>query len=129
MTSKNFVLAMEYCDGGSLYSMLDQPRYFYGLPEEEFLIVLYDIGKVTDSIRESSTIFDMHCACLILLESMPVHVFQTVFDWHMVVLTYCAWSSNPHDYYITVFNIMFVLCNFKVSGMITVIVLEHWPNP
>lgn len=61
MTSKNFVLAMEYCDGGSLYSMLDQPKYFYGLPEEEFLIVLYDIGKVTDSIHESRTIFDMHC--------------------------------------------------------------------
>lgn len=49
MTSKNYVLAMEYCDGGSLYSMLDQPKYFYGLPEEEFLIVLYDIGKVTSS--------------------------------------------------------------------------------
>ena len=29
--------------------MLDQPKYFYGLPEEEFLIVLYDIGKVTSS--------------------------------------------------------------------------------
>lgn len=59
MTSKNFVLAMEYCDGGSLYSMLDQPKYFYGLPEEEFLIVLYDIGKVTDSSHDLHSVFDV----------------------------------------------------------------------
>lgn len=48
MTFKNFVLAMEYCDGGSLYFMLDQFKYFYGFFEEEFLIVFYDIGKVID---------------------------------------------------------------------------------
>lgn len=65
MMSKNFVLAMEYCDGGSLYSMLDQPKYFYGLPEEEFLIVLYDIGKVTDSSQESHTMNHLwHALCL-----------------------------------------------------------------
>lgn len=38
-------MGMELCEGGSLYSMLDQPKYSYGLPEEEFLVVLFDIGK------------------------------------------------------------------------------------
>lgn len=56
MTSKNFVLAMEYCDGGSLYSMLDQPKYFYGLPEEEFLIVLYDIASGMKYLRQQDII-------------------------------------------------------------------------
>lgn len=46
MMFKNFVLVMEYCDGGSLYFMLDQFKYFYGFFEEEFLIVFYDIGKL-----------------------------------------------------------------------------------
>ncbi|XP_078339559.1 serine/threonine-protein kinase TBK1-like isoform X1 [Crassostrea virginica] len=56
MTSKNYVLAMEYCDGGSLYSMLDQPKYFYGLPEEEFLIVLYDIASGMKYLRQHDII-------------------------------------------------------------------------
>ncbi|XP_062602166.1 serine/threonine-protein kinase TBK1-like [Saccostrea cucullata] len=47
---------MEYCDGGSLYSMLDQPRYFYGLPEEEFLIVLYDIASGMKYLRQEDII-------------------------------------------------------------------------
>lgn len=52
MMSKNFVLVMEFCDGGSLYFMLDQFKYFYGFFEEEFLIVFYDIGKVIDLSQE-----------------------------------------------------------------------------
>lgn len=35
---------MEYCEGGSLYAMLDQPKYAFGFPEEEFLVVLKHIG-------------------------------------------------------------------------------------
>jgi hypothetical protein len=38
-------MGMELCEGGSLYSMLDQPKYSYGLPEDEFLVVLFDIGN------------------------------------------------------------------------------------
>ena len=36
---------MEYCSGGSLYAMLDKPKYAFGFPEEEFLIVLQDISN------------------------------------------------------------------------------------
>lgn len=100
MTSKNFVLAMEYCDGGSLYSMLDQPKYFYGLPEEEFLIVLYDIGKVTDSSHELHTVLT-YCIVLVsycMSQSMYMYCKQSLIDtwlsWHT------AWSSKPHNYYI-----------------------------
>lgn len=75
MMSKNFVLVMEYCDGGSLYFMLDQFKYFYGFFEEEFLIVFYDIGKVIDFIYELSIIFDMYCVCFILFKLMFVYVF------------------------------------------------------
>lgn len=39
-------MGMELCEGGSLYSMLDQPKFSYGLPEDEFLVVLFDIGKI-----------------------------------------------------------------------------------
>lgn len=41
----NDVIVMEYCSGGSLYSMLDKPKYAFGFPEEEFLIVLHDISN------------------------------------------------------------------------------------
>ena len=34
---------MEYCNGGSLYSILDQPTNAYGLEEEEFLLFLRHI--------------------------------------------------------------------------------------
>ncbi|XP_055999625.1 serine/threonine-protein kinase TBK1-like isoform X3 [Ostrea edulis] len=56
ITSNNYVLAMEFCDGSSLYSMLDQPKYFYGLPEEEFLIVLYDIASGMKYLRQQEII-------------------------------------------------------------------------
>ena len=34
---------MEYCNGGSLYSILDQPTNAYGLEEEEFILFLRHI--------------------------------------------------------------------------------------
>ena len=36
---------MEYCSGGSLYNMLEQPQYVYGFPEDEFLLFLSHTGK------------------------------------------------------------------------------------
>lgn len=39
------VLIMEYCEGGSLHHMLDQPLYYYGLVEEEYILVLKHVGK------------------------------------------------------------------------------------
>lgn len=36
---------MEYCPCGSLYTVLEESSNAYGLPEDEFLIVLQDVGK------------------------------------------------------------------------------------
>ena len=44
-TSGHEVLVMEYCSGGSLYNMLEQPQYAYGFPEDEFLLFLSHTGK------------------------------------------------------------------------------------
>lgn len=38
---------MEYCPCGSLYTVLEEPSNAYGLPEDEFLIVLHDVGEGT----------------------------------------------------------------------------------
>ncbi|KAK3101178.1 hypothetical protein FSP39_001558 [Pinctada imbricata] len=37
------VLVMEYCNGGSLYAMLQEPEYKHGLPDQEFLFLIRDI--------------------------------------------------------------------------------------
>jgi TANK-binding kinase 1 len=37
------LLVMEYCNGGSLSSLLDQPENIYGLEQREFLLVLKHI--------------------------------------------------------------------------------------
>ena len=47
LQTKRIVLVMEYCEGGSLYHMLDQAQYQYGLPEKQFLLVLFHVGKWT----------------------------------------------------------------------------------
>lgn len=36
---------MEYCSSGSLLSVLESPEHAFGLPEEEFLVVLRCVGK------------------------------------------------------------------------------------
>ncbi|GAB5583672.1 inhibitor of nuclear factor kappa-B kinase subunit epsilon isoform X1 [Prionailurus iriomotensis] len=38
--SRQKVLVMEYCSGGSLLSVLESPENAFGLPEDEFLVVL-----------------------------------------------------------------------------------------
>ena len=35
---------MEYCNGGSLFSMLREPQNVFGFDDHEFLTVLHDIG-------------------------------------------------------------------------------------
>uniref|UniRef100_A0A670I9F4 Protein kinase domain-containing protein n=1 Tax=Podarcis muralis TaxID=64176 RepID=A0A670I9F4_PODMU len=42
---KQKVLVMEYCSGGSLLSLLEDPENAFGLSESEFLIVLHCVGK------------------------------------------------------------------------------------
>uniref|UniRef100_A0A671TBH4 Protein kinase domain-containing protein n=1 Tax=Sinocyclocheilus anshuiensis TaxID=1608454 RepID=A0A671TBH4_9TELE len=41
--TRHKVLVMEYCPCGSLYTVLEEPTNAYGLPEDEFLIVLQDV--------------------------------------------------------------------------------------
>ncbi|KAJ8302292.1 hypothetical protein KUTeg_021279 [Tegillarca granosa] len=52
MNTGSFVLVMELCTGGSLYSMLDQPKFAFGFPEEEFLLVMKDIAEGMKYIRQ-----------------------------------------------------------------------------
>jgi len=35
---------MEYCNGGSLLSILERPENIYGMPEKDFLCLLHDLG-------------------------------------------------------------------------------------
>ena len=43
------VIVMELCPNGSLYNVLDSPENSYGLCEEEFLLVLKQVCKYTQS--------------------------------------------------------------------------------
>ena len=43
--SPDEVVIMELCEGGSLQHVLDQPENYYGLPEEEFMLVFEHISK------------------------------------------------------------------------------------
>uniref|UniRef100_A0A3Q2DRI8 Inhibitor of nuclear factor kappa B kinase subunit epsilon n=1 Tax=Cyprinodon variegatus TaxID=28743 RepID=A0A3Q2DRI8_CYPVA len=43
--TKQKVLVMEYCSGGSLLNLLEDPENAFGLPEAEFLTVLQCIGR------------------------------------------------------------------------------------
>lgn len=45
MNPKQKVLVMEFCSGGSLLNLLEEPENAFGLPESEFLIVLQCVGK------------------------------------------------------------------------------------
>jgi len=45
MDSRREVLVLEYCQSGSVYSMLENPAYGFGFPEQELLIFLKDISK------------------------------------------------------------------------------------
>lgn len=43
--SRQKVLVMEYCSSGSLLSVLESPENAFGLPENEFLVVLRCVGE------------------------------------------------------------------------------------
>lgn len=43
--TRHKVLVMEYCPCGSLYTVLEESSNAYGLPEDEFLLVLHDVGQ------------------------------------------------------------------------------------
>ncbi|XP_057364029.1 inhibitor of nuclear factor kappa-B kinase subunit epsilon isoform X4 [Manis pentadactyla] len=54
--SRQKVLVMEYCSSGSLLSVLESPEHSFGLPEEEFLVVLRCVenprGTLTPHVPE-----------------------------------------------------------------------------
>ncbi|XP_026880068.1 serine/threonine-protein kinase TBK1 [Electrophorus electricus] len=50
--ARHKVLVMEYCPYGSLYTVLEEPSNAYGLPEDEFLIVLQDVVAGMNHLRE-----------------------------------------------------------------------------
>lgn len=43
--SRQKVLVMEYCSSGSLLTVLESPENAFGLPEDEFLVVLRCVGE------------------------------------------------------------------------------------
>ena len=43
--SKERVIIMELCAGGSLFSILEQPENTFGFVEEEFIVFFNDISK------------------------------------------------------------------------------------
>ncbi|XP_012582465.1 PREDICTED: inhibitor of nuclear factor kappa-B kinase subunit epsilon [Condylura cristata] len=54
--SRQKVLVMEYCSGGSLLSVLESPENAFGLPEEEFLVVLRCVVAGMNHLRENGVV-------------------------------------------------------------------------
>ncbi|XP_033121730.1 serine/threonine-protein kinase TBK1-like [Anneissia japonica] len=54
--TKQPVIIMELCMGGSLYSILEEPQNIFGLKEEEFLIVLRDVTSGMKYLRETNIV-------------------------------------------------------------------------
>ncbi|KAF1391459.1 hypothetical protein PFLUV_G00042360 [Perca fluviatilis] len=53
LPSKQKVLVMEYCSGGSLLSLLEEAENAFGLPETEFLTVLQCVVQGMNHLREN----------------------------------------------------------------------------
>uniref|UniRef100_A0A4W5QTG1 Protein kinase domain-containing protein n=1 Tax=Hucho hucho TaxID=62062 RepID=A0A4W5QTG1_9TELE len=56
LSNKQKVLVMEYCSGGSLLSLLEEPENAFGLPETEFLIVLQCVVEGMNHLRENGVV-------------------------------------------------------------------------
>ncbi|XP_060034743.1 inhibitor of nuclear factor kappa-B kinase subunit epsilon isoform X2 [Erinaceus europaeus] len=54
--SRQKVLVMEYCSSGSLLSVLESPENAFGLPEEEFLVVLRCVAAGMNHLRENGIV-------------------------------------------------------------------------
>ncbi|XP_008571297.1 PREDICTED: inhibitor of nuclear factor kappa-B kinase subunit epsilon isoform X3 [Galeopterus variegatus] len=55
-SSRQKVLVMEYCSSGSLLSVLESPENAFGLPEEEFLVVLRCVVAGMNHLRENGIV-------------------------------------------------------------------------
>lgn len=56
LPTKQKVLVMEYCSGGSLLNLLEDPENAFGLPEAEFLTVLQCIVQGMNHLRENGVV-------------------------------------------------------------------------
>uniref|UniRef100_A0A8C2E579 Inhibitor of nuclear factor kappa B kinase subunit epsilon n=1 Tax=Cyprinus carpio TaxID=7962 RepID=A0A8C2E579_CYPCA len=56
MNPKQKVLVMEFCSGGSLLNLLEDPENAFGLPESEFLIVLQCVVQGMNHLRENGVV-------------------------------------------------------------------------
>ncbi|KAM4587836.1 inhibitor of nuclear factor kappa-B kinase subunit epsilon [Odontesthes bonariensis] len=56
LPSKQKVLVMEYCAGGSLLNLLEEPENAFGLPETEFLTVLQCVVQGMNHLRENGVV-------------------------------------------------------------------------
>lgn len=56
LPTKQKVLVMEYCSGGSLLSLLEEPENAYGLSETEFLTVLQCVVHGMNHLRENGVV-------------------------------------------------------------------------
>lgn len=56
MNPKHKVLVMEYCSGGSLLNLLEEPENAFGLPESEFLIVLQCVVQGMNHLRANGVV-------------------------------------------------------------------------
>nr|XP_056700536.1 inhibitor of nuclear factor kappa-B kinase subunit epsilon isoform X1 [Euleptes europaea] len=55
-SSKQKVLVMEYCSGGSLLTLLEESENAFGLSESEFLIVLHCVVSGMNHLRENGIV-------------------------------------------------------------------------
>ncbi|XP_056886220.1 inhibitor of nuclear factor kappa-B kinase subunit epsilon [Takifugu flavidus] len=56
LPSKQKILVMEYCSGGSLLTVLEEPENAFGLPETEFLTVLQCVVRGMNHLRENGVV-------------------------------------------------------------------------
>ncbi|XP_036387809.1 inhibitor of nuclear factor kappa-B kinase subunit epsilon isoform X1 [Megalops cyprinoides] len=56
LNTKQKVLVMEFCSGGSLLNLLEEPENAFGLPESEFLIVLQCVVHGMNHLRENGVV-------------------------------------------------------------------------
>uniref|UniRef100_A0A8C1WLR2 Inhibitor of nuclear factor kappa B kinase subunit epsilon n=1 Tax=Cyprinus carpio TaxID=7962 RepID=A0A8C1WLR2_CYPCA len=56
MNPKQKVLVMEFCSGGSLLNLLEEPENAFGLAESEFLIVLQCVVQGMNHLRENGVV-------------------------------------------------------------------------
>lgn len=69
--SKESVIVMEICTGGSLYNVLEEPQYIYGLREEHLLKLISDVTNGMSYLREKVQLLQFPEISTYLLGNYP----------------------------------------------------------